>query len=39
MKLHLEPSRGNDSESMKVRAVILVPGILSRRVLNNCEVS
>ena len=37
MKLHLKPSRGNNSESMKVRVVILVRHIIT--CFNNCEVS
>ena len=38
-KLHLKQSRGNNSESMKVRVAILVPDIVSRCVLHNCKVS
>ena len=38
-KLHLKPSRGNDSESMKARVVILVRDTSSWPVLHNCEVS
>ena len=38
-KLHLKPSRGNNSASMKARVVILVCDISSWPVLHNCEVS
>ena len=38
-KLHLKPSRGNNSESMKARVVILVRDTLSWPVLHTCEVS
>ena len=37
--LHLKQSRGNNSESMKARVVILVRNTTSRPVLRNCEVS
>ena len=37
--LHLKPSRGNNSESMKPRVVILVRDTSSWPVLHNCEVS
>ena len=39
MKLHLKPSRENNSESMKARVVILVRGILAWPGLHSCEVS
>ena len=39
MKLHLKQSRGNNSESMKVRVAILVHNTLSRPVLHICKVS
>ena len=39
MKLHLKPSRGNNSESMKARVVILVRDTSSWPVLHSCEVS
>ena len=38
MKLHLNPSRVNNSENMKVRVVILVRDTLSRPVSHNCIV-
>ena len=38
-KLHLKQSRGNNSESMKARVVILVRDISSWPVLHSCEVS
>ena len=38
-KLHLKRSRGNNSESMKVRVVILVRDTSSWPVLHNCEIS
>ena len=38
-KLHLKPSRGNNSERMKARVIILVRDTSSRPVLHNCEVS
>ena len=37
--LHLKQSRGNNSESMKARVVILVNDTSSWPVLHNCEVS
>ena len=39
MKLHLKPLRENNSVSMQVRVVIIVPDTLSRCVPHNCEVS
>ena len=39
MKMHMKPSRGNNSESMKARIVILVRDTLSLPVLHNYEVS
>ena len=39
MKLHLKPSRGNYSESIKAGAVILVRDTLSCPVQHNREVS
>ena len=39
MKLHLKSSRGNNSESMKARVVILLRDTLSWPVLHSCEVS
>ena len=38
-KLHLNQSRGNNSESTKARVVILVRDTSSRPVLHYCEVS
>ena len=38
-KLHLKPSRGNNSESMKARVVILIRDTLLWSVLHNYEVS
>ena len=38
MKLHLKPSRGDNSESMKARVVSFVRDTLSWLVLHNCEV-
>ena len=38
-KLHLKPSRGNNSESTKARVVDFVCDTLSWPVLRNCEVS
>ena len=38
MKLHLNPSRGNNSGSMKVRVFILVRDTLSRPASHNCKV-
>ena len=38
-KLHLKSARGNNSESMKARVVILVRDTLSCPVLHNCEVA
>ena len=38
-KLHLKPSRGNNSESTKARVAILARDTLSCPVLHNCEVS
>ena len=38
-KLHMKQSRGNNSESMKARVVILVRNTLSWPVLHRCEVS
>ena len=37
MKLHLNPSRGNNSECMEVSVVILVCDTLSRSVSHNCK--
>ena len=37
-KLHLKPSKGNNSGSMKARVVILVRNEASWPVLHNCEV-
>ena len=39
MKLRLKPSRGNNSESMTARVVILIRNTSSWPVLHNCEVS
>ena len=39
MKLHLNPSRGNNSENMKAGVVILIRDTSSSLVLHNCEVS
>ena len=38
-KLHLKPSRGNNSESMEARVVIPVRDTSSWPVLHSCEVS
>ena len=39
MKLHLQQSLGNNSESVKARVAILVTDTSSRCVLHNCKVS
>ena len=39
MTMHLKPSRGNNSESMKARVVILVRDTSTWPVLHNCELS
>ena len=38
-KLHLKQPRGNDSESMKARVIVLKRYTLSRHALHNCKVS